>query len=278
LTKSIQHWSAQNLTVFGRVNAARSYLGGQAWFLANMVPPISASLKRFTALLWAFVQNNSILGDSNHHYSPWSRQTLIQKRSAGGLTAQDFEFHLSALHAKWIFKLLDTRHVASWKSLPFHFFRQSFIPGVGDSAFIMDASFSKCADQIPARWKAFLKAWFDTRVIVAPPPLDFECILNEPIWFNRFLYLKSDPTHGRLPTKAREVCLFNKGFNHLLDLLPSSHDAGSLYNPWLSKEEAVVRTGSTRLANSLLSIIDLIPIEWSKIVWKKQREPFLCGD
>jgi hypothetical protein len=94
LTKSIQHWSAQNLPIYGRVHAARSYIGGQAWFLANIVPPNTKSFKRFTSMLWAFVQNNANLGDSNRHYSPWSRQTLVQQKSEGGLNAQDFDAHL----------------------------------------------------------------------------------------------------------------------------------------------------------------------------------------
>jgi hypothetical protein len=78
LTKSIQHWSAQNLSIYGRVHAARSYIGGQAWFLANIVPPNTKSFKRFTSMLWAFVHNNANLGDSDRHYLPWSRQTLVQ--------------------------------------------------------------------------------------------------------------------------------------------------------------------------------------------------------
>jgi hypothetical protein len=38
LLESIKHWNLQNLSVYGRVHAARSYVGGQAWFLATMIP------------------------------------------------------------------------------------------------------------------------------------------------------------------------------------------------------------------------------------------------
>jgi hypothetical protein len=53
---------------------------------------------------------------------------------------------------------------------------------------------------------------------VSPPPLDYECILNEPIWFNRFLYLSSDDCHGRLLNKDLKKWLINRGFTHLKHL------------------------------------------------------------
>jgi hypothetical protein len=45
LQDSIKHWSAQKLTVYGRVHAAQSYIGGKVWFLATMVPPDAKGLK-----------------------------------------------------------------------------------------------------------------------------------------------------------------------------------------------------------------------------------------
>jgi hypothetical protein len=70
LTKSIQHWSAQNLSIYGRVHAARSYMGGQAWFLANIVPPNTKSFKRSTScfgLLSIIMQTLKTLIDIIHH-------------------------------------------------------------------------------------------------------------------------------------------------------------------------------------------------------------------
>jgi hypothetical protein len=89
LQDSINHWVAQSLTAYGRVHAARSYIGGKAWFLATMVPPDEKGLKRFSTMLWAFIQNNGKLqADSNRHYSAWSQSTLIKPFIEGGLNAQ----------------------------------------------------------------------------------------------------------------------------------------------------------------------------------------------
>lgn len=182
LTDSIRHWAAQNFSIFGRVHAARLYIWGKAWFLATMVPANQKGLKRLSALLWAYVQNNKVLDPnvkSNMHYSPWSRSTLVQQVSAGGLNAQNYEFQLRAIHSKWIFRLLDPRHVASWESLPFHFLR-NMLPGLGDSVFLLDPTVtSNLPTSLPSRWLAYLDAWFSSGLRISPSPSDCECILNE---------------------------------------------------------------------------------------------------
>jgi hypothetical protein len=58
LSSSIKHWTAQNLSVFGRFHAARNYIGSKACFLATMVPPNAEASKSFFAMLWAYVQND----------------------------------------------------------------------------------------------------------------------------------------------------------------------------------------------------------------------------
>jgi hypothetical protein len=70
-------------------------------------------------------------------------------------------------------------------------------------------------------------AWFEASTTVFPPPLDFECILNEPIWFNRFLYLHTDTKRGHLLNKDTEKRLIERGFTHLSDLLSPSTSAGA---------------------------------------------------
>jgi hypothetical protein len=103
LSESIKHWACQKLSVYGRVHAARSYIGGKPWFLATMVSPSSKGLNCLSAMLWAYVQNNNILDlsvESNSHYSAWPRMTLVQSISEGGLNTQHFEFQMTAIHTK----------------------------------------------------------------------------------------------------------------------------------------------------------------------------------
>jgi hypothetical protein len=282
LSESIKHWSLQNLSVYGRVHAARSYIGGQAWFLATMIPLNTKGLKRLSAMLWSHVQNNKQLDiklDSNQHYSPWSRISLCQNFSEGGLNAQNPEHFLTALHSKWIFKLLDPRHLASWKALPFYFLR-NLIKGLGDSVFLTDPTILKTfPSSLPSRWHSYLHSWFSGGLLVAPPPLDYECILNEPIWFNRFLYLPTDDRHGRLLNKDLEKWLVNRGFTHLKNLRSRSPPAaGSYESPCLSPDEAIFEAGSRQLGAALSCIIELSPPHWSYVVMNRSREPFQCGD
>jgi hypothetical protein len=112
---------------------------------------------------------------------------------------------------------------------------------------------------------------------VAAPPLDFECILNEPIWFNRFLYFHTDTKRGLFLKKDTQNKLIRKGIMHLADLLSPIPSAGR-YSPWLTSEEANLKNGSIKLGSALMSVIDLIPHEWSSVVRKKRREPLQIGD
>jgi hypothetical protein len=68
-------------------------------------------------MIWRFLSNNKnldALHPSNRHYSPWPKNVLIQPSLAGGLHVQDYESQLCATLAKWIFKLIDPRHLAQF--------------------------------------------------------------------------------------------------------------------------------------------------------------------
>jgi hypothetical protein len=137
---------------------------------------------------------------------------------------------------------------------------------------------SNLPTSLPSRWLAYLDAWFSSGLRISHPPSDFECILNEPIWFNRFLYLQTDSKHGRILKKELEERLSHRGFTHLSDLVAFMPPAGSDASPWLTKEDAIFITGSPSLGAAIYSIIDLIPHEWSRIVRLKIREPFFVGE
>jgi hypothetical protein len=242
-----------------------------------MVPPNDKGLKRLSAMLWAYVLNNNVLDplaqSSNVHYSPWSRNCLAQKVSAGGLNAQNYEFHLTAIHTRWIFKLLDPRHIVSWKPLPFHFLENA-IPGLGDSIFLADPTIISTLNSLPSRWLSYLTGWFSSGLRIAAPPADFDCILNESIWFNRFLYFKTDSKHGRLLNKDTEERLIKRAYTHLSDLLAFMPPTEAGASPWLTKEDAIFLTCSPSLGAAIYSLIDLVRHEWSRIVRLKVREPF----
>jgi hypothetical protein len=167
LAESIKHWSAQRLSIFGRIHAARSYIGSKLWYLATMIPPQSKSLKRLTSMIWRFLSNNKnldVLNPSNRYYSPWPKNVLIQPSLAGGLHVQDYESQLCATLAKWIFKLIDPRHLASWKSLPFYFFDDHF-PGLGSSIFLANSIITESFGTDPDRWLSLLKCLAPFRIL-----------------------------------------------------------------------------------------------------------------
>jgi hypothetical protein len=99
MAKSIKHWTSQNLSVFGRIHAARSYVGSKSWYLATMIPLERKCLRRLTSMLWGFLQTNNnpdISSVSNRYYSSWPKQLLVQPSLEGGLNAHDYELQLTA--------------------------------------------------------------------------------------------------------------------------------------------------------------------------------------
>jgi hypothetical protein len=67
------------------------------------------------------------------------------------------------------------------------------------------------------------------------------------------------------------------GFLHLKDLYSFSNSTGGS-SPWLSRVEAIAKTGTVRLGEARMSMIGLIPASWSKVVLTKSREPFQVGN
>lgn len=121
LFKSIEIWKNKNLTLFGRITAARTYIASKAWFVCNFKPPPPRMLNRIQAGLWCFIQTNNLLPiDSNRHYSPWASTTLSSPLTQGGLTAIDFSLQTKAIHAKWIFSTL-SHPTEGWTILPLEF-------------------------------------------------------------------------------------------------------------------------------------------------------------
>lgn len=280
LADSIKHWTAQRLSIFGRVHAARSYIGSKSWYLATMIPPAPKCLKRLTAMLWRFLQTNSSMDlavPSNRFYSPWSKAFLAQSMVRGGLNVQDYETQLSATLAKWIFKLADPRHVASWKALPFYFFEERF-PGMGLSILSADPIITKSFGNEAGRWCGFLRAWLQTGFEFSKPPKDYHCILNEPLWFNRHLYYSNQNKNGRPFGKPIEDKLIKCGFVRISDLLVNTSNPDNLR--FLSDDEVLARTRSTTILTDAVHklVWDFVPLGWKVIVTQKIREPFELGD
>jgi hypothetical protein len=107
-------------------------------------------------------------------------------------------------------------------------------------------------------------------------PKDYRCILNEPIWFSKFLIAEERNKSGRFFNKDIECRLVNLGISHLSDLV--SLDQSQTRFCWISPFEAEVKTRSKVLGKAITKIIAMILIYWSHIVYNKIREAFHMGD
>jgi hypothetical protein len=111
---------------------------------------------------------------------------------------------------------------------------------------------------------------------VSPPPKDFYCILNESLWFNRFILDPDRNTRGRSFTKSIVDKLIKLGFTHVRDLLSTQVTDDKLW--FMSHAEAESRTGSKVLANTITKKIFFLLPTWGLILHNKIREPFCTGD
>jgi hypothetical protein len=65
-----------------------------------------------------------------------------------------------------------------------------------------------------------LTGWFAPGISAAEPPLDFVCILNESLWFNRFIRKENGQSFGHYLTHRKTIS--NGGPFFILDVVKKS--------------------------------------------------------
>jgi hypothetical protein len=110
---------------------------------------------------------------------------------------------------------------------------------------------------------------------VAKPPLDYDCILNESLWFNRFVKKEIGQSFDRYLTHQKTIS--NGGPFFISDVVKKSPSG---YNTRLTfLDEAEMRAKyNANMAKVLLSIIECIPVRWHAAIHSKVREPFLPNE
>jgi hypothetical protein len=202
--------------------------------------------------------------------SSWSSHTLIQDIQSGGLKAQRYDLQLAAFNSKWIFQLLDPSNTAPWKALSLINLRLS---GFEKSLFLLDKSVLT-VKQIGPRWLAYLSSWFSSGILISPPPLDFECLMNKPLWFNRVIRKPNGNTFGHALTYHRLT--FQQNISSTADLVVSkTYDPSKLH--FMRREELRLKYGASTV-KLLTELIDCIPYEWRPTIFHKMREAFQVGE
>jgi hypothetical protein len=120
-----------------------------------------------------------------------------------------------------------------------------------------------------------LTGWFASGFSVAEPPLDFDCILIESLWFNRFNKKETGQSFGRYLTHQKAIS--NGSPFSISDVVKKSPPN---YNTKLTfLDEAKMRAKyDANMSKVLLSIIECIPLHWRAAIHSKVREPFLPNE
>jgi hypothetical protein len=100
-----------------------------------------------------------------------------------------------------------------------------------------------------------LTGWFAPGSFVAKPPLDFDCILNESLSFNRFIKKKNGQSFGHYLTPQKIIS--NGGVFFISDVVKKSPFGYNIKLTFLDEAEMRAKYDAD-MAKVLLSIIECI--------------------
>ena len=105
----ISNWKARKLPINGRIIISKSLVVSQFNYVASIIPPPPAMLKKMQDLL-----NNFIRG-GNHHWV--SDERLYAPTKLGGLNCIELDSFFKSLQLNWIKRYIKDKFVDFWTNL-----------------------------------------------------------------------------------------------------------------------------------------------------------------
>jgi hypothetical protein len=107
-------------------------------------------------------------------------------------------------------------------------------------------------------------------LVVNPPPIDFDCLLNEPLWFNRFIKKDNGSSFGHYLT--HEKIISNNGPLFIADVVVKS--AYSSHLCFMDRANLQAKY-DVAIAKVLIDLTTCIPIFWRIAIQDRTREKFI---
>ena len=197
----INIWKQPKLSLKGKRIIINQLILSKIWFLAQVIPVPQKVITDLEGLVLDFLWGG--------------RQTRVRKQvlylpiKQGGLGLIDITTKIQSLHLRWVGKLLDNTLKGPWKILMIYQLNKLRKATQGASVF---RTFVEQPAGVPKFYINLLKSWKTFTNNQRDKPNTLEQILNEPIFYNRFInneckYLKPTKWSKDKITIIADVCL-----------------------------------------------------------------------
>ena len=283
LKKTIYFWSQREVTMYGKILLAKTFLISQFNFLLSCLPSPSRSViseldKKIMQFIRSFKSPQKI-----------SQDILQLDKSKGGLNVTLIKDQAIGLKLAWVVRLISSSD-QSWKHLV-----NDFIPLKNNNFWVCNfnefdcPAIFACFKNIPYFWKDVIHKWAKYNF---KEPIDINSVIKQPLWFNTLirnhnnalLYYKQAYQSGiftisdliidkHLATYEQIIVKFpNSGLNFLkyyglIRMIP---------NEWKQKITQYFYTNSIILTNSIMYNIQSLAMKKRicALITKNRRETF----
>ena len=226
-------WKARNLTIKGKITLLRSKVLPIFLYVATIVYVPDAIIKQISNLFFDFVWPSG-----KHHVK---KSVLIQEIESGGLKMPDVASVLKSVKLGWLKRLCTKQSL-------YTLFASSVIGKNDIYSFMKYKCDVKYLDGVPNFYRQLFHFWYELH---SRPPEGAEEILDEYLWYNRFLIIDNKPVFIKFWNES--------GIKRISDIIRID---GSLR----TKQELSNEFGIQIDIMKYNSLISAIPSKWKKCI------------
>ena len=166
IKRTIKQWSKRNLSIYGKVLIAKTFLISQFVYVMQSVGLPEDVLSEINRILFAFLWKSKY--NNKKAFEKVKRKVVSQNIHEGGLNMLDMRTFQEALYLTWIPKLIVGKGDSKWKVFP-----SLFLSSLGGNglAILHTLCHSKDIVGIPQHggnfWQNVLKSWLNLRMKTA---------------------------------------------------------------------------------------------------------------
>lgn len=182
LEKSLQKWQRRRLTLYGKINIAKTLGLSKLIFNASVLYTPHNYIEKINKIIFNFIWDGKP--------PKIKRKTIISEKKDGGLKMCDFEIMEKALKIAWINRIQNQSH-ASWKIIPNHLLQCH-----GGLAFLMNCRYDTKTlklDNLPDFYRSILEYWQYFKTLSS----NEKDIKDEVLWNNCNILIDKKPVFFR---------------------------------------------------------------------------------